>query len=615
MPDWSAFHFIRPEWFFALLPLLIIVLLLRRVQRQQTGWQGVLAQHLYTSLIERHSFAQQRSTYGLLALGWLLSVLALAGPTWEKLPQPVYQLHTGKVVVIDMSLSMRATDVSPDRLTRAKYKAIDLINAISEGDTGLVAYAGDAFTISPLSADGQNLTTLLPSLSPEIMPVPGSDPYSGLQKAMTLLENAGYQQGEIFWITDGIEMSQLKELTQLVRNAPYRLSVLGVGTQDGAPISQANGELLKDATGAIVIPKLNADRLQTLANVGGGRYAPLQADDSDIDYLTTQQLLDRETEKNPDEEKPQGDTWREMGPYLLLLLLPLAAYGFRRGVLFGVVLLAGLPLSAPPASANVWDDLWKTGDQQGAEHFQQQQFNDAAADFDNPMWRGSAQYRAGDFEAAANSFAQANTLEGRYNLGNALAQLGQLDEAIAAYDEVLEQDPEHADAAANKALLEQMKQQQEQQEQQNQQGQQNDQQQQDQQQDQQQGEQQQDDSDGQSSQQSQQQQSESDPEQQQDPQQDSSETQQRQDQQEQQQQEQQQAEQQGEEDEAREQQAEAAQAQPQEMTDEQRENLQRMENLLRRVPDDPAYLLKRKMLLENQQRKRQRLPAPTQRNW
>ncbi|MFC7001984.1 VWA domain-containing protein [Pseudobowmanella zhangzhouensis] len=111
---------------------------------QKSGWHSLIAAHLSQNLLEGKIAAASSSYRWLLAIGWLLAVSALAGPSWQRLPQPVYQLHTGKVLVMDMSLSMRATDIKPDRLTRARYKAIDLINQSAEGEMGLVAYAATA---------------------------------------------------------------------------------------------------------------------------------------------------------------------------------------------------------------------------------------------------------------------------------------------------------------------------------------------------------------------------------------------------------------------------------------------------------------------------------------
>ncbi|MEP1383012.1 MAG: VWA domain-containing protein, partial [Paraglaciecola sp.] len=543
---------------------------------------------------------------------------------------PVYQLNTGKVVLIDMSLSMRATDITPNRLTRAKYKAIDLVNTITEGETGLVAYAGDAFTISPLSSDAQNLTTLIPSLTPEIMPIAGSEPVLGIEAAIELLNSAGYQQGEIFWITDGVSNQQMKEVSEVVNSSSFRLSILAVGTEEGAPIKLVDGELLKDNRGAIVIPKLTTANLKSLARSAGGRYVSMQSNDNDIDYLMEQDEIDISSSKEDQEQQDNfGDKWQEMGPYLLLLLLPFAAYSFRRGLISVVLLTCLLPAYTPSAQANWWQDMWQTKDQQALKAFNQNSFEEAASTFEDPLWRGTSQYKNQDYQGALASFSEVSPAdstypEAMYNAGNALAQLGELDQAIAAYDKVLASQPDHEDAAANKALIEKLKEQQEQQQdQQEQSDDQSEQQDGDNTDDQQQSDQQ--DSDGQESQNSDQQEQEQNTDQQESDQSeqrnseqsesDSEPSQDAEDSEQQDQNAQQQEDNEEQQQQAEEQQAQMAEATEEELTDEQREQMQRMQSLLNKIPDDPAFLLKRKMLIESQQRKRERLPANIQRNW
>ena len=622
----NEFHFIRPLWLWAIIPLLIIVALIRYVHKQQSGWQSLLASHLYQHLITTAGIKKVRPPLLLLGFCWVVVTIALAGPTWERLPQPVYQLNTGKVVLIDMSLSMRATDVKPNRLTRARFKAIDLVNAITEGETGLVAYAGDAFTISPLSTDAQNLTTLIPSLTPEIMPIAGSDPALGLRAAIELLSNAGYQQGEIFWITDGITNQQMKEVSEIFNDSLFRLSVLGVGTEEGAPIQLINGELLKDSRGAIVVPKLTVNNLKSLSRSSGGRYAPMQANDSDINYLIEQTLIEQEPNKNEEAEPESfGDKWQEMGPYLLLLILPFAAYGFRRGIVTVVFIAVLLPAYSPQAHANWWQDMWKTADQQAMQAYDRSEYEQAANTFDDNLWQGTAHYKNENYQAALESFAQVdptnkNYTDATYNAGNALAQLGEIDQAIAAYNKVLEQQPQHEEALANKALLERLKDQQEQQ-QQDQSGEQSE----DQEKGEQDGEQQEEQQDGQKSDQEQEGEQSQEPQQGENSEKSESESQdsdQENQQQTQAEQEQQKAEQkladqaEAEKQESeQEQQAQAMQQGEEELTDEQKEQMQRMQNLLNRVPDDPAFLLKRKMQIESQRRKRERLPTNIQGNW
>lgn len=613
------FHFLRPLWLLAIVPLLMLILLLRKQVRTQSGWKGVLAGHLYNKLISAEAGKKATPPWLLLFSGWLLISLALAGPTWERLPQPVYQVSKGKVILLDMSMSMRAEDIAPNRLSRARFKAMDMLKSLQEGETGLVAYAGDAFVISPLTSDVQNLEALIPSLSPEIMPVQGSDAVFAIESTFELLKNAGYKTGDIFWITDGVDLSEIAPLRNLFAEHDYTINMLAVGTENGAPIKISNGNFLKDASGAVVIPKLRSSSLATLARSTGGRFVISRPDDADINYLTEPRLTAEESDESKENDS-FGDQWREMGPWLLLLLLPMAAYSFRRGLLplVGLMLIVD---GHKPVKANWWDNLWQTPNQQGMKNFAEQNFDAAAAQFDDPMWKGLSQFKQGDFEGAANTYTELDTAEANFGLGNALAQAQQYAEAVEAYKRALDLDPDYPNALENKQFLEELMQQQQndqnsdqenpdegsEEEQQNQQGQSDQDGSQDESQEQQSQDQQSQDqqSQEQQSQESQQQQSEEqesqgDTSEQQNAEEDASQTEQ----------------QQSESDEQQESEQQEAQMQqvPEELTEEQKEQLQKIENWLRKVPDDPAFLLKRKMLLEQQRRQRQRLPGQ-QKNW
>ena len=661
----NQFHFLRPEWFVALVPLMLLVVLIRKTTAKQSGWQSVIPSHLYQHMVIGKTEMGVKPPMWMLAFVWVISVTALAGPTWERLPQPVYQLKMGHVIVIDMSLSMRATDMTPDRLTRAKYKAIDLVNAIGEGEMGLVAYAGDAFVISPLTEDAGNITTLIPSLSPEIMPVPGSDPLLGIESAAELLTNAGYNTGMIYWITDGIELEQQQELQEYVASVPFTVNALTVGTSEGAPIRQQSGELLKDFTGSIVIPKLNESAVKGVVKTSGGRFESFTSNDSDIDALAAVSLLDKgNSEEDEEESNLQGDQWKEVGPYLLLLLLPFAAFAFKRGLVFIVLvgLLSpsivknahavqsiGTPQGAQsaPATANKseslawWQKPFMNDDQEALNKYQRGKYKDAVSQFDNEVLKAASLYKSGDYEGALNAYNNISGTESLYNQGNALAKLGKLEEAIEKYEQALDEAPEFEDAKINKKIVEDLLKQQQQEQDQNQSengddGEQSDSQDSDQQQSGDQNNQessndqngQQDNTEGEQSDQNQEQRS--DDEQQNggdnsaqpddtemNNQNESSDSQQQNAEQEQseqgdsaQQENTQQASAQAREDEQEAQrEAQAMQGQEAELTDAEKEELQRMEGLMRRVPDDPAFLLKRKMQLEAQKRQRQRMPS------
>ncbi|NQZ81509.1 MAG: VWA domain-containing protein [Colwellia sp.] len=469
----SDFHFIRPLWLIALIALVAIIFLLKKYRLAQSGWQQLLPKHLSKVLIDNSQSAQKLSLTLPFVIG-LLSIIALAGPSWQKLPQPVYQLARGSVLIMDMSYSMYSTDISPNRLTRARFKAIDLLNDLNEGEMGLIAYAGDAFIISPLTDDINNIKLLLPSLSPDLMPELGSNPLAALTMANEMLTNAGHADGDIYWFTDGIDNEDIQDITQWSREYPHRLNILGIGTKMGAPIKLTNGELMKDRNGAIIIPQLTEAYLKGVASRGRGIYTRINNDSDDIDTLLKQSLdlNNSKDDENLQETTNMGDQWQEAGPYLLLLVLPLVLVYFRRGRLLALLPICLFFTPIERAHADIWQNLWKTSDQQAQEKYNKESYSQAAEQFKDPLWQGSAHYKAGNYQQALASFQKEDSAQALYNQGNALAQLQQLDEAIKAYEEALAKNPKLDDAQKNKELLEQMKKQQE--SQQNQQGDSND---------------------------------------------------------------------------------------------------------------------------------------------
>jgi Ca-activated chloride channel family protein len=623
----ADFHFIRPFWLLAIIVLFFMLFLLKKLRVKQSGWQQLLPAHLSKVLVQGNGKAKSSSLALPFIIG-LLSILAMAGPSWQKLPQPVYQVAQGSVLIMDMSYSMYSTDVVPNRLTRARYKAIDLLDNIKEGEIGLIAYAGDAFSISPLTDDSNNIKLLLPSLSPELMPVLGSNPFAALSLANEMLINAGHNDGDIYWFTDGIDNIDIQDITQWSREHPYRLNILGVGTKTGAPIKLSNGELMKDDNGAIIVPKLTVQALRGLAKRGRGNYTTLTHDNKDIERLTYKPLVN-DTD-NTKESENTGDQWQEFGPYLLLLILPLLLGYFRRGALMVTLPFALMLIPNNNAYADIWQDLFKTKDQQGQAHFNSEQYQQAAEEFKNPLWQGSAHYKAGNYEQALSAFQQENTADALYNQGNTLAKLQKIDEAIAAYDKALQQDPNLEDAKSNKAILERLKKQQENQEQQSgdDQQQDKDQEQQDQDGDSQEGDNQENQSQSDESKEGEQQQSDQQGQQNSEPkdQSEQDESAEQESSEEQKQQEQNNSEQQEQSDEQqanKAQQAEEAESSNEEQSAEAqqlaeqlaKETEQKHQQLLNKVTDDPYMLLRNKMQLEYQKRNQDRRNVGVKKKW
>ncbi|MEM1433568.1 MAG: VWA domain-containing protein [Pseudomonadota bacterium] len=603
----SELHFIRPYWLLTLPLLLWLAWRWWRTQQLSSRFAEAIDPELLNVLLEPRTDSASRWQPLLLGLGLLLTTIGLAGPTWERLPQPVERDADGLVIVLDLSLSMFAEDVEPSRLIRARQKVTDILRLRQQGFTGLIAYAGDAHAVAPLTDDTRTIINLLSSLSPDMMPVLGSDAAAAISLAQDLLRNGGFQQGRILLVTDSIE--QPNAVLRL-RNRTMPLSILGVGTAAGGnvPLDFANqpGRILRTQQGEAVRPKLAEGKLEEIADASYGRYRRAAVGDSDVEALLATPLATMEAAAESDR---LFDVWADRGHWLALFALPLLAVGFRRGVFVSVpplpLLLAGLlgsaSLCAPhPASAaamelvppdttpseaeinraveppgpieRFWRSLWARPDQQAHRRLLEGAPEIAATLFEDPQWRAVADYRSGDFAGAANVFGQGQDIDDRYNLGNSLARMGRYEAAIDQYEQTLAAMPDHEDAAFNKALVEQLLEEQERQ---------NANQQQD-------GEQpEQSQQDGEQSEQSgagepQDQDAPPEPGEQSEEQQDSEQS-------------------------AEEAEAEAAaeqQAQAQQSDEPRDENAEALEQWLRRVPDDPGGLLRRKFQYETNQRLR-----------
>ncbi len=423
----SEFHFIRPFWLLALVPAIVLVVLLLRSKLKLGVWSSVCDAALLPYVVQEKTGTASRWPLVIGALAALLAIIALAGPTWQRLPAPVFRNASALVIALDLSRSMDAEDVKPSRLIRARYKIADILTQRKDGQTALLVYAGDAFTVTPLTDDVETIANQLPALTTDIMPSQGSNTALVLAKAIGLFKQAGLQQGQIVLMADGAEAGQIPPLDG------FQLSVLGVGTADGAPIPLANGGgFMKDRQGTIVIPKLDVAKLRGLAQAGHGVYQTITANDADIQTLlaTVNQPVQQQDKEN---NNLRLELWDDQGPWLLVAVLPLAALLFRKGIVcFALLLLLPLPKNS---YAFEWDELWLNDSQLARKAYDQQEFDKAAKKFKD----------AGLFYESSNDL---------YNQGNALAQAGKLEEAIKAYQKALAKNPNNEDAKYNKELVE-----------------------------------------------------------------------------------------------------------------------------------------------------------------
>ncbi len=447
------FHFLRPLWFWALAPCVLMLLCMFRANNRVRGLEDIcdpgLLPHL---LLEASGVKGRRWWLAGPALFWIITVIALAGPVWSRQPQPVFHLKTGRVICLDLSPSMAAADVKPSRLKRAKFKIRDILQRSREGLTGLVVFSSEAYVVVPLTDDVATIEAMLPALSVGIMPVSGNRAEDALSRAASLLRQAGVRDGEIILITDGVSdmASTLDEINRL-RKEGVRVSVIGVGTRQGAPVPAPGGGFVMNADGRPVISRLDRGNLKEIARAGGGVYTRLTPDDSDILRILQQDRV-RELAQSAREKSRRVDKWKEEGPWLVLLLLPLALCAFRRGwllVIFLAVLL-GLP---HPSFAFTWKDLWLRPDQQAWELYKQGRYGEAARLFRDPERKAAALYKQGKFKEAAKLLERQHDERSLYNRGNSLARSGRLQEALKAYEQALKINPDDKDARFNRDLI------------------------------------------------------------------------------------------------------------------------------------------------------------------
>jgi Ca-activated chloride channel family protein len=452
----AEFHFLRPEWLWAIPLVVACTILLARRELGPGSWQNVIDAALAPHVLARNANRRADMRWWLLGIVGVLAAVAIAGPAWQRVEQPVFRSDQALVMALDLSRSMDAQDVAPSRLMRARLKILDILERRGSGQTALVVYSANAFTVTPLTTDNDTIAALVNSLSTDIMPSRGSYPIAAINKGRQLLQQAGAGTGEILLITDGSSSPAADRFARDLKGSGFTLSVLAVGTSEGAPIPRMSGGFVTDQSGNIAVPRLQEHSLRGLASAGGGRFAKLSTDDRDLEYLLSGEAGSREAGN----ENLATDHWREEGPWLVLLLLPLAAMAFRRGWVF--VLLFFIVPPENDALAFSWDDLWLTKDQQAERLLDEGAAADAVELFEDSEWRAVAQYRAADYQASAATFAEQEDARSLYNLGNAMARQGEFESAIDAYEQVLEFEPDNEDAAYNRDLLKQVQEQQQQ---------------------------------------------------------------------------------------------------------------------------------------------------------
>lgn len=474
--------FAEPLWFTALLLVPVLYFcMLRGDAAVRRRLERLVAPRLRNRLVEGVSETRRWLKRILLLLGLASMIIALARPQWGFTERPVARQGRDILIGVDCSRSMLSADISPDRLTRAKLAAEDIIRSSSTDRIGLIAFAGEAQLEAPLTTDVTTLRSTLARFDTNTVERGGTDFEAAIRGSMQAFGKTEHGYRALVLITDGEELEgdgllAAREAAKL----GIRIFTVGVGTPEGANIILPSGLPLRDRYGRVVLSRLDEEGLRAIAEATGGFYTRL--DSTGVRRLVNDGLA-RITQHRGDERAFRVPVEHFQIPLALGLVLLFAssllsnrrpAHSSARAALGG----RKLPVAAPALAllmatllvvmAATPLELYQHGDYQRAyEAFQ----DELQRRPDDPLLNynaGDAGYRVGKYEQAFESYAKAmNSSDpalrqhAYYNAGNTLFKQGDAQDDLEGkltryydaqyqYEQALELDP--SDAAARKNL-------------------------------------------------------------------------------------------------------------------------------------------------------------------
>lgn len=440
---WPAFN---QPYALLLIPVLwLLMYLVQRSSRRVQQWEQLLPQAFHSLLLSQVKQDSRRWPTLLLGLASLCLGVALSQPHWTIKHEQVTSTQIEPLVlVIQLTPESLATDLAPSRLQRIQHKVLQLINLHEQANTAIVVYAGSTHTLVPLSSDKQAIENLLLALSPALMPVAGNNAGLAIERAIQLLEQGGQRQGQILLFSYGLNATEQRDISKLMHNSTYQLSILGVGTTQGAPVTdEQTGRLITDSQGNILISQLDELGLQKFSQKTGIRYARLTHDGYDTDQLKLTASNQRQLAHSSMARQDNQGFWFVLP--LILLLAPLA----RRGWLMSLLCFY---LIAPQPS-HAWQLPFIAQDPLELILANPKQ---ALSELDDPMWLGIAAYHAQDYPLAIEYFSQLNNAMAYYNKANAYMQMENYQQAILDYEHALSLEPDLSSAQQNLLLAQEL---------------------------------------------------------------------------------------------------------------------------------------------------------------
>jgi Ca-activated chloride channel homolog len=420
----EVFHFSR-LWPLVLVP--VVLLLWWRIRTRAsvgTSLPTGIAPHLAKALSVGNLTKRRLYPIDGVALTLILIALGAAGPTWSRVPNPLVADTAPLVVVLKVSKSMGRTDLPPSRLERGKHKILDLLQGRAGARTALVAYAGSAHRVVPLTEDPAVLKPFLEGLSPQVMPSDGQNASKALRLANAALA-AEEIPGAILFVLDTFDQADLPAFRRHVDNK-------GPGI-------------------VFLVTNNDAGTEKALENIPGASVVAVTPDGADVVQVERRlQSAYRDALSHDERQKWESRGWMLAWPAALLMV-----FWFRRGwtMRWAVIMLAsGFLMPASDARADGWRDWFLTPDQQGRLAFEDKDYTRAAGLFEDPAWKGYALYRNGKYAEAAAVFAWLPSADAAFAEGVALVKGRSYREGITAFEKALERDPAHTGAARNLKL-------------------------------------------------------------------------------------------------------------------------------------------------------------------
>jgi Ca-activated chloride channel family protein len=427
----------------------------------------------------------------------IVAIIALADPRWGYHWEETKRRGVDIMISIDISESMLAEDVKPNRLERAKREIYDLLGILKGDRIGVTIFKGSAYVYCPLTLDYNAVKLFLDDVNTDLIDAPGTAIADAISVSAASLSKTEKQSRSIILITDGENLTgDLSKAIEEAKQLGIRIFTIGMGKPEGAPIPLNQG-FKKDRDGKIILTRLDENALKDVALSTGGAYVRSVTGDFDLENLYNDlksHLKDKDLEQGRVKRFEARFQWFVLVAIFLILCEFFISY--RKIKPLSIILLFAFALTIPYNA-----QAFTTKTQQGEELYKQGKYEDAAKAFsqeqverpDNLSLKynnACAYYKAKDYQnaetlfksaaqQAEKSFESSQLLKDKdlaqksyYNLGNANFRLSKFQDAIANYEKALTLAPQDGDAKFNlelakKKLEEQKKSQQEQDKQQN----------------------------------------------------------------------------------------------------------------------------------------------------